>query len=239
MGQAGEQMSEDLLKIKAFSELTGLSIRTLQYYDELGLLSPETKDSNGFRFYGMESFSKAFIIRSLKEIGMSLDEIRQYLLADALSITEFVDKEIRRKEDEMIRLQKQLMLLKNMQKNLSKDVSKHPSYIPLLSTDLSMEDFFSEVNGAQWKQPNIDLNEFQQFLADLDACRVHALSMEHELVQECLSFWRCILNVWGEHQDQIVAYSERNYQEAENTYGMTAENYDYLKRMLREAEEEQ
>ena len=51
------------LKIKDFSELTGVSVRTLHYYDETGLLKPSSVDEqNGYRFYDEENLSKIYEI---------------------------------------------------------------------------------------------------------------------------------------------------------------------------------
>lgn len=63
--------------IGAFSELTGLSIYTLRYYEQERLIIPSRK-SNGQRTYSESDLSWiAFIVR-LKETGMPIKEIRQY-----------------------------------------------------------------------------------------------------------------------------------------------------------------
>ena len=66
---------EQNIKIKAFAELTGVSVRTIQYYDEINLLKPSYKNKYGHRFYDSTSFSKIFVIISLKnsilKTGMS------------------------------------------------------------------------------------------------------------------------------------------------------------------------
>lgn len=227
-------MTDVFFKIKAFSKLTGLSVRTLQYYDDIRLLIPEKKDSNGFRFYGTESFARVFIIRSLKDIGMTLDEIKKYLLGNPLSLTEFVGKEIRKKEEAIIHLQKQLVLLENLENNLSNSFLNQPEFVSLLSSDISMDDFFPDTENTFCEKPKSELSDFSQFLLDLDYCRVHELKIDHELVQKCLSFWKDILNIWGDQQEKIIEFSENKYQDSDETYGMTGENYVYLKRIFDE-----
>lgn len=47
---------EEYIKIKEFAELTGVSVRTLQYYDEINLLKPAHINEYGHRFYDSGSF---------------------------------------------------------------------------------------------------------------------------------------------------------------------------------------
>ena len=66
-----------MLRIGEFSKLTGLSIRTLRYYNDIGILVPEEVDIfTGYRYYGDENLRDARIISELKEAGFSLEEIR-------------------------------------------------------------------------------------------------------------------------------------------------------------------
>jgi DNA-binding transcriptional MerR regulator len=39
------------MQIKEFAEFTGVSVRTLHYYDEIGLLTPKKDPQNGYRYY--------------------------------------------------------------------------------------------------------------------------------------------------------------------------------------------
>ena len=66
-----------MLRIGEFSKLTGLSIRTLRYYNDIGILVPEEVDIfTGYRYYGDKNLEDAKIIGELKEAGFSLEEIR-------------------------------------------------------------------------------------------------------------------------------------------------------------------
>ena len=66
-----------MLRIGEFSKLTGLSIRTLRYYNDIGILVPEEVDIfTGYRYYGEKNLRDAKIISEMKEAGFSLEEIR-------------------------------------------------------------------------------------------------------------------------------------------------------------------
>ena len=65
-----------MYKIGEFSKLTGLSIRTLRYYNDIGILVPEEVDIfTNYRYYGDKNLEDARLIGELKEAGFSLDEI--------------------------------------------------------------------------------------------------------------------------------------------------------------------
>ena len=66
-----------MLRIGEFSKLTGLSIRTLRYYNDIGILVPEEVDIfTGYRYYGDKNLEDAKVIGELKDAGFSLEEIR-------------------------------------------------------------------------------------------------------------------------------------------------------------------
>ena len=68
------------LHIKEFAKLTGVSVRTLHFYDEIGLLKPTSVDEqNGYRFYDEHSFARMQEILFYRELDFPLKEIRMIL----------------------------------------------------------------------------------------------------------------------------------------------------------------
>ena len=67
------------LKVGDLAKQTGVSVRTLHYYDEIGLLSPSHRTEVGYRLYGKEDITRLQQIVSLRQIGFSLEEIRECL----------------------------------------------------------------------------------------------------------------------------------------------------------------
>ena len=64
--------------IKQVSEISGVSVRTLHHYDEIGLLSPK-KQENGYRYYSDEELSQLQTILYYKYLGFSLKEIKSLM----------------------------------------------------------------------------------------------------------------------------------------------------------------
>lgn len=73
-------MSEKYLKISEFAALSGISRSNLIFYNNIGLLCPKMIDkTNRYRYYSYKQLDIANIITVLREIGMSLNEIKFYL----------------------------------------------------------------------------------------------------------------------------------------------------------------
>lgn len=72
-----------MFKIGDFSKLAQVSIKTLRYYDEIGLLRPSEIDRfTGYRYYAAGQLSRLNRIRLLKGLGLSLDQIGRLLQSD-------------------------------------------------------------------------------------------------------------------------------------------------------------
>lgn len=68
------------LQIKEFAELTGVSVRTLHYYDEIGLLKPSfVYEQNGYRFYDENSLERMQEILFYRELDFPLKSIAEIL----------------------------------------------------------------------------------------------------------------------------------------------------------------
>ncbi|MGY3715930.1 MerR family transcriptional regulator [Sutcliffiella cohnii] len=72
--------------IGEFSKKTGISVRTLHYYDEIGLLRPVKHPTSGHRIYNCEDLFTLQKIVSLKFLGYSLEQISHYLHEPSFSI---------------------------------------------------------------------------------------------------------------------------------------------------------
>lgn len=62
-----------------FAKLWGVKKQTLFHYDEIGIFKPAIKKKNGYRYYSYQQFEVFGVISILKEMGMSLQEIKIYL----------------------------------------------------------------------------------------------------------------------------------------------------------------
>jgi DNA-binding transcriptional MerR regulator len=72
---------EDLHQIGEVAEKVGLSLRTVRYYEEVGLLAPLERTEGGFRLYGQAHVDQLLLIKQMKPLGLSIEEMRTLLEA--------------------------------------------------------------------------------------------------------------------------------------------------------------
>lgn len=67
------------------AERTGLSLRTIRHYEDVGLLPPAERSPGGFRLYADAAVDRLLVIKQMKPLDFTLDEMRELLDAvDAL-----------------------------------------------------------------------------------------------------------------------------------------------------------
>ena len=80
------QLVASTMHIGAVAERTGLSLRTLRHYDEVGLMRPTGRTDGGFRLYTDADVERLLLIRRMKPLGFTLEEMAELLeLVDALA----------------------------------------------------------------------------------------------------------------------------------------------------------
>jgi MerR family transcriptional regulator, thiopeptide resistance regulator len=77
--QAGEVRRAALYTVKQLSNLTGVSVRTLHYYDEISLLKPSKVGTNGYRYYDDQAMLRLQQILFYREVGLELEQIKVIL----------------------------------------------------------------------------------------------------------------------------------------------------------------
>jgi MerR family transcriptional regulator, copper efflux regulator len=68
-----------LLQIGQVAERTGLSLRTIRFYEENGLVPPTGRSAGGFRLYGEDAVARLEVIKRMKPLGFSLEEMQELL----------------------------------------------------------------------------------------------------------------------------------------------------------------
>ena len=90
-----------LMQIGELAERTGLSLRTIRHYDDEGLLTPSARSAGGFRLYSAADHDRLMVIRRMKPLGFSIDEMRDLLaVVDALGGDGASDPALRARQEE-------------------------------------------------------------------------------------------------------------------------------------------
>lgn len=132
--------------IRKVSEISGVSVRTLHHYDEIGLLSPQ-KNENGYRYYSEDDMSLLQMILFYKYLGFSLKQIKELIVIE--------DKNL------LPHLKRQLDLMKNQKHRLLTLIDTLETTISSYERRITMsteEKFkgFSYEDNEKYKQVAID-----------------------------------------------------------------------------------
>ncbi|MER7796582.1 MerR family transcriptional regulator [Microbacterium sp. NPDC096154] len=74
------------MRIGEVAERSEVSLRTLRHYDEIGLLTPSGRSDGGYRLYTERDLERLLLIRRMKPLGYSLEQMADLLrIADALA----------------------------------------------------------------------------------------------------------------------------------------------------------
>ena len=112
----------DMLKIGEFSKLCKSTVKTLRYYDEVGLLKPVFVDDNGYRYYARRQIHTLELILTLRSLDLPLAHIQSYLKNKSLENY----KQVLIKQNEII--EKRIYELKETRKELYHQISTISQY---------------------------------------------------------------------------------------------------------------
>lgn len=94
-----EQINSRVMHIGELAERTGLSLRTIRHYDEVGLLPASGRTDGGFRVYAENDVERLILIKQMKPLGFSLEEMAEIL--DLLASLETSDELTSAKDEKL------------------------------------------------------------------------------------------------------------------------------------------
>ena len=141
--------------VREFAKLTRVTVRTLHYYDEIGLLKPGFERPNGYRVYTDADLLKLQQIVTLKFMGFSLDEIRRLLDSKGYEAVKALKVQAEAVKDEIARLREASRAIEQVLIRLEKDGRIHKQKLIKIMEVIQMgedvkkgwhEKFFSEAD---------------------------------------------------------------------------------------------
>jgi DNA-binding transcriptional MerR regulator len=123
------------MTIGLVAKLAGVGVETIRFYEREGLLNKPKRKESGYRMFGPEVVNRIKFIKSVKELGFSLKEIREllFLRVDSRSTATEVKKRVDSKIDQIDRRISDLKKVRNALAQLSRSVGKRTlSENPLL-----------------------------------------------------------------------------------------------------------
>ena len=95
-----------MMTVKEVSKLTGVSVRTLHYYDEIGLLHPAVMTDAGYRMYDDTSLERLQQILLFRELEFSLRDIKKMIDSPGFDREKALSEQIR-----LLTLKKNILII--------------------------------------------------------------------------------------------------------------------------------
>ncbi|MCP1307329.1 MerR family transcriptional regulator [Paenibacillus tyrfis] len=199
--------SGDYATTGQIAKRTGITLRTLRYYDQIGLLSPSQHSQTSARLYSKEDLIRLQKIQTLKYIGLTLQEIKEVIREESLSGHDLRSSLMAQKETLRQKLAHMEVVVKainqalGMMKNKPEDV-EWSSLIELIHAVHSEKDWVEQYHTATRLQTRIQL---------YDKCSVNPIGWHRWLFGHLIEQSGCtVLEVgcgdgalWARNMDRI------------------------------------
>ena len=109
------------MRISELANATQTSVKTIRYYEQVGLIIKATRSDNGYRQYSDKDTKTLIFIRRCRALNMAISDIKQLLLLqqNPAASCEAVDSMVKKQLDDIRQQQKELALLENTLSSLA------------------------------------------------------------------------------------------------------------------------
>lgn len=168
-----------MYSIGQLSKKTGVTIRTLDYYDEIDLLKPSSKTSGGHRLYTEGDIMQLERVLALKYMGFTLEKIKAILKDSPSSWQQSIQEQL-----EMVRQeQKRLKALEQALQGISYSIE--------FEGEITWPIIFGVIQLYQ-QDPEAALQQYENYLSDEEMKTI--MNMDAEMSDEAIKEWVGIIN---------------------------------------------
>ncbi|MBP1968355.1 DNA-binding transcriptional MerR regulator [Virgibacillus natechei] len=236
-------------KVGELATLTGLTIRTLRYYDQIQLFSPSQYTESGHRLYTKPDLTNLQQILSLKQIGLSLDDIQAVIMnKEKNAATDIIETQIDRIKGDIQVQQKLLYELESALKTVrSKRVMSVEELTKLLGAmKMNQEKYFTkqqlDIMKSYYVQADEDTikeveQEFKVILKEIRLEKEKGTSPKNSKVQELAKKWSNIVYSFTGSDPDIQKQAEKFHAENpgnELQHGVDHQIYRYIEAALQD-----
>ncbi len=174
-------------KVGELGRATGLTVRALHHYDDVGLLVPSERTSGGHRLYAEQDLERLYRILALRRLGMRLDEIAALLDENGVSLLETVRRHVAEVERELERQQRLRERLRKLLDALERSIE--PSTDQFIETLEAMTVVEAKVKDVLIWHSNTDDPPPEQELPHRPRAGQHAVLLEEDGGERVLPMW--------------------------------------------------
>lgn len=238
-------MQKKTWKVGELSKLTGLTIRSLHHYDEIGLLRPMFHTDSGHRLYTESDIVKLQQIMSLKQLDFSLDEIKEFLQNPQYDPKDVIEMQLKRLNQE-IKLKEEL---KNQLQELWEvfQLLKEPTFTQFVNSieliknqnkyftkeqRTNIRKYYDKLNNAEASKA---ADTWIQLISSLQYEMNNGTPIDNPKVIELAEKWQEGINFFTGGDMGIIKSAEHYYADnpqAAIESGMSGELYKYIKDIL-------
>jgi len=181
-----------LLQVGELAKQTGISIRTLRYYDEIGLLVPSHRTEGGYRLYSEADIARLQQILSLRQLGFALKEIRECLENPDFSLPNVINLYLARLQEQMAVSQSLFTKLSTLAQQLQTSRSASVDDLLQIMENLTMTQQYltQEQNDLLEARLNQEQTEWLHFVEQMRSHITQGHDLNSPEVQQLAWQWR-------------------------------------------------
>lgn len=224
-----------LFKVGELAKRAGITVRTLHHYEAMGLLLPSARTAAGYRLYNRQDITRLHHIQALSRMGMSLNEVRDCLERQALSLQEILDSQISTLDGQLAEIvvlrQRLVALRETLRSGAEPDLEEWLTTLELMTM---YDRYFSkeELQRLPFAQADSHRDdEWKQLVEQVAALRQQGVSPADVRAQRLATQWMEMLerDTAGE-PDFLVRLNKMHQAEPDmaRQTGISAEMTDYV-----------
>ena len=169
--------------VKEVCDFSGVSARTLHYYDEIDLLNPASIGQNGYRYYDQESLLLLQQILFFRELGFKLDQIKKILHQPNQDLTDLLETHKGNLEKEKMRIEKLMNTIDETIAHLDGDKKMNEKQIFDGFDEAQQKEYENEI-AQKYGEDNLQLKQSQaRWSAYSDAQKEQIMKEGSEITQ--------------------------------------------------------
>jgi DNA-binding transcriptional MerR regulator len=220
------------MRIGELAAATGITVRTLRHYDQIGLLRPRARTAGGYRLYGETEVRRLQQIRSLQALGLPLERIGQLLDDNRASLAEVIGWQLVAVDRELVTLHRLRAKLQAISQRTGQSADVSIDDLTALMLEMTkMETYYTAeqletlaARRAAYGDEQIAAIEQQwaELIARAEAAKAAGVDPTSEPVLAIAREWSGLVEAFTGGDPGIAQAVERVWREEDDVHGFDA-----------------